>query len=79
MSDESYAISAIVLLPINSVFDPLLYSNIPELIWNKVFASTKCGMWVGKKCCSKNQTKKDTSSSSRTAAISLKSKTLNYL
>ena len=51
VSDEAYAVSAIILLPINPAFNPFLYSHLPDLIWEallpvrKRFASTKCGKW----------------------------------
>ena len=48
-SPEIYAVSAIVLLPINSAFNPLLYSDLPDFIWRTVFANTKFGRWVKQK------------------------------
>ena len=44
-----YAVAAIVLLPINSAFNPLLYSDVPEYIWKKCFATTRCGVWTEKR------------------------------
>ncbi|XP_039256016.2 uncharacterized protein LOC120332768 [Styela clava] len=35
VSDEVYAVAAIMILPINSAINPFLYSNLPEVIWTR--------------------------------------------
>ena len=40
-SGDIYAVAAIILLPINSAFNPLLYSDLPEFIWKNTFGRAK--------------------------------------
>nr|CAB3263501.1 glycoprotein 330-like [Phallusia mammillata] len=35
LSDDIYAVAAIVLLPINSAANPFLYSKLPDMLWQK--------------------------------------------
>lgn len=35
VSDEVYAVAAIVILPINSALNPFLYSNLPDVIMGR--------------------------------------------
>ena len=52
MSDIAYAFTAIILLPINAAMNPFLYSDIVDVVWDKMmparnwFNSTAMGITI---------------------------------
>jgi len=41
MDNIAYAVAAIVLLPINSVLNPILYSSFIESLWKRLKSRVK--------------------------------------
>ncbi|XP_076821263.1 uncharacterized protein LOC143468141 isoform X1 [Clavelina lepadiformis] len=63
LANDAYVVTAVVLLPINSVLNPLLYSNAFGNLWKKLaplrskMAGTCCPKWAEKESNNENEIK----------------------